>query len=200
MPAMPGVTIAPSFRGAVEGHDLEALGATSSTVVGVDSDLRIALYNEAYVRFAEQNGGGPAFLRSWGLGASLLDAIPPVLSDFYRSRLLAAMASNEPWQHTYECSSPDLERTLHLTAYPLGGRGLLLVHSVRLEVPHTRELAADPVDSYRDGNGFLTQCAYCRRTRRSEARWDFVPAALARGLDNVSHGICRACADHYFAE
>lgn len=196
----PTQTIADGFASAVDDYELAALAADRSTIIGVDADLRIALLNPAYARFAEQNGGGPRFLERWGLGASLMAAIPEVLTPFYGPRFRAALAASEPWQHTYECSSPDIERTMHLTAFPLGGRGLLLVHSLRVEVPHTRALVNASVEAYRSSNGLIVQCSHCRRLRHPDDanRWDFVPAAVIRAGRQVSHGICQPCAGHYF--
>lgn len=194
------ITITDGFASAIEGYDVAALADDASTIIGVDADLRIALYNPAYTRFAEQNGGGSQFLERWGLGASLVAAIPEVLTPFYVPRFRAALTATEPWRHTYECSSPDVERTMHLEAFPLGGRGLLFVHSLRVEVPHTRAAVHAGVEVYRSSNGLIVQCAHCRRLRHPDdaRRWDFVPAAVTRAGEQVSHGLCQTCAGHYF--
>ena len=61
----------------------------------------------------------------------------------------------------------------------------------------SRASIAKPFDSkYRDANGLITMCMYCRRTRRSlpsHDRWDFVDAYARSAPARTSHGICKAC-------
>lgn len=56
---------------------------------------------------------------------------------------------------------------------------------------------AKPFDQlYRDANGLITMCMYCRRTRRclpSPDRWDYVEAYATLAPARTSHGICKAC-------
>jgi hypothetical protein len=56
---------------------------------------------------------------------------------------------------------------------------------------------AKPFDQmYRDANGLITMCMYCRRTRRnlpSHDHWDFVEAYATSAPLRTSHGICKAC-------
>jgi hypothetical protein len=60
-----------------------------------------------------------------------------------------------------------------------------------------RASVAKPFDEmYRDANGLVTMCMYCRRTRRSlpsHDHWDFVEAYAIAAPARTSHGICRAC-------
>ncbi len=49
---------------------------------------------------------------------------------------------------------------------------------------------------YRDANGLITMCMYCRRTRRnlpSPDKWDFVELYAASAPARTSHGICKTC-------
>ncbi len=49
-----------------------------------------------------------------------------------------------------------------------------------------------PVDS----NGFVRQCAWCRRVADADGRYRLVAASLVRG---ASHGCCEACAIRYLS-
>jgi hypothetical protein len=49
-----------------------------------------------------------------------------------------------------------------------------------------------PVDS----NGFVRQCAWCRRVADSNGRYRLLAAALVRG---ASHGCCEACAIRFLS-
>jgi len=42
-----------------------------------------------------------------------------------------------------------------------------------------------------DGNGFVRQCAWCRRVADPEGRYRLVATKLIQG---ASHGCCEACA------
>jgi hypothetical protein len=47
-------------------------------------------------------------------------------------------------------------------------------------------------DSYpRDANGFIRQCAWCRRVADEHGRYRLVESKLVHG---ASHGCCEACA------
>src|SRR6202042_2406372 len=103
-----------------------------------------------------------------------------------------------------ECSSPEVYRQLHMTAFPLGrAEGLLVVNSVRLEVAHLR-VACPPLEElYRNREGIIAQCCHCRRVRRAREPnvWDWVPAWLTNQPENTSHGLCEPCmAFHYSDE
>ena len=201
MHAMSPLTLKPGFDALLDGYELDALAHEASTIFGVHPDYTMALYNPAYARFAAANNGGPEFMQRWGLGANVLAAMPEVLADVYATHFAKALQSGKPWEHDYECSSATHERHFHLKAYPLKGRqGMLFVHALRLEQPHTRELVRASVEKYRGPGGSIAQCAHCRRLRSptDEHRWDFVPAAVEHPPPGLSHGICEPCAGHYF--
>ena len=103
----------------------------------LDEGLRIVCVNEPWKRFAE-SGGARADHPSWAVGASYLDAISSPLRAWYERALRGLLGSREAWHHDYDCSTPELERSFRLTAYPQTEpeRGLLLVHTCRVERPH----------------------------------------------------------------
>ena len=180
----------------LDDFDVLALQVDASTIIGLTPDLRIGWVNAAWARFAIDNG--VADLPSQG--RAYLDAIPEVLRAFYARAFAEAVERGVPWHHDYECSSDRVERQFRLTAYPLRGRGLLLVHALLVEVAHTREACAGEELRYRSSAGLVVQCAHCRRIQRAAdpATWDWVPSWVARAPGRVSHGLCPACMGHYF--
>jgi hypothetical protein len=104
-------------------------------------------------------------------------------------------------QHEYDCSSPELFRRYLMTLYPLGhAEGILVVNSTIIEAGHDTKKSHDPVSAtYMDNNGFVRQCANCRRVRnmREPDRWDWVPAWVARPPARTSHTLCGFCLPYY---
>lgn len=180
----------------LENHD--------SPIVGLRPDLRMAYFNPAWFAFARANDGEPAITRDWPQGRSIMDAVPDDLKAFYRRRFESCMATGIPWSHSYECSSADIYRLFHLKAYPLSnGKGLLVVHSRRVEHPHDdgdRPPRNFSASEHVDCNGFVHQCANCRRIENlatAHHRWDWVPALVRAPHAHVSHTICPICLEYY---
>ena len=193
----------PAFVELLGGYDLTELASHEGAVYGIWADFRLAYLNPAWFRFALENGGEPAVSERWNLGASILDAMPPVLATYYRRNYGGCLAAATVWQHEYECSSAGAYRRFHQIVYPLGdAQGLLLVNSLNLEHAHEgRERPAhDPAAAYRDDGGFVEQCSHCRRTRHREAidRWDWIPAWVHRPPDQTSHSFCPPCFAHSY--
>lgn len=190
---------APGFDALLGDVDRRGLDATPDVVVGVWPDLTIAYVNDAWWRFARDNGARWEGDR-WGLGADLLAPIPPVLREYYAGALRGVLRTGQPWEHDYECSAPDTYRTFRLRVLPLArAGGLLLTHTLRIERPHPPP-EGFPGDAYVDENRQIVQCAHCRRVRRTQKprRWDWVPSYVSTPPADVSHSICDVCASYYF--
>lgn len=184
------------------GFDARALEETDDVVCQIDESFVIRWVNPAWSRFAAANGGEPAISARWSVGSSLLRAITGPQHAFYRDQLRRCMAQGARWTHDYECSSPEKQRLLHLTAYPLKGRGLLMVHSLVRSTAHEATGWQGPaiLDDYRDVQGRITQCGHCRRFRHpgDHERWDWIPEWVAQVPLQTSHGLCATCLDHYY--
>lgn len=185
------------------GFSRDTLEDHAGPIVGLRPDLRMAYFNRAWFAFARVNAGEPAISRDWPLGRSIMDAVPEDLKEFYRRRFEACLTTGLAWSHGYECSSADRFRLFHLRVYPLGpDRGLLVVHSHRREHPHAegdRPPRAFSPSAHVDPNGFVHQCANCRRVENLGAahRWDWVPTLVAAPYAHVSHTICPICLAFY---
>ena len=192
------------FAALLQDFDIETLEADPSVIIGLWPDLTIGYLNPAYAKFAAENGA-PGLLQSYGIGSSLVAALPEPVKDYYVGHLRHALQSGQRWEHDYCCDSPLLERSFRMMAMPLGDKqGILLVHSLRRE--NARASAGLPLDDagYRhpDKGGVYVQCCQCRRLRRSGNRlqWDFVPAALGPEVQaQVSHALCHACKAFYYS-
>jgi hypothetical protein len=195
-PALPG-----NFAGLLQDFDPETLATDPAVIIGVWADFTIGYYNPAYLRFAADNGA-PDIAARHGLGGSMLDALPAEVKDYYLGHLRGVLASGLPWEHDYSCDSPSLERSYRLIARPLGGKGLLLVHSLRMLAARDQVGKQLVGEDYRQWDGKLVQCCHCRRLRHATnpLLWDFVPAALSAAVQqDFSYGLCHPCQAFYYS-
>lgn len=174
---------------------------SAETVVGLWPDMTIACVNPAWFRFAKENGAEASFAERWTVGRNLLDAVPEVLRAHHAEVYEECLDASEPTHWDYECSTADRFRVFRCTAYPLGGgEGLLVVHSLQVDRPHDREPVEPRRERFENGQGMLTQCAYCRRFVEpgGSRRWLWVPMWVRQPPDRVTHGICDPCVGFYF--
>jgi hypothetical protein len=167
----------------------------------LDHDLRIVYCNEAWDRFAVENGGG--LLRPRALGLSVIDLTPAPLKEFFEKGYRNALSTGRVWQHCYDCSSPELFREYQMRVYPNRETAqLVVVHSLIVETPRSitgPEICTPDEKLYADQNGIVTICCECRRTcrRGQSSLWDWVPAYIERLPERISHGLCDACLNIY---
>ena len=196
--------VSPEKRLAAAGFQPQNVEADDSIVFMLDPDLRIVYCNAAWDLFASQNNG-VGLLRSAISGTAILDAIPEPLKSFYARRFAQVATTGSPWEHDYECSSPDRYRLFHMRVLPLSESHLLVENSLRFEEPHGPDrpsMTADP-SLYFNKHGILTRCSHCRRTRRVGAsghQWDWVPEYVAKPPGAVSHGLCLNCRAFFYPE
>lgn len=65
----------PNFKEKLKEIDFETLEKDPHSIYAVDEDFRLIYFNEAYIRFAEENNGEPHISNNFLLGTSILDAI-----------------------------------------------------------------------------------------------------------------------------
>jgi hypothetical protein len=173
----------------------ERLDRDPAVIYALDSDLRITYCNEAWDRFAAENGG-KGLGRQKQLGRLVWDVIPDALLPFFQQGYGSVLTFRKPWEHQYECSSPTVFRSFRMKAYPdPEHEGLVVVNSLVVERPHQRLSHAPGTSAYVDARGHVTMCCECRRTRRVKEPtiWDWVPAYLQQRPEFVTHGLCMAC-------
>ncbi len=180
----------------LEGSPLET---DLSVIFALNPALKIAYCNAAWDRFAAENGA-PALTRAAVRGRSMLDFIDGPVADYYVAAFQRTLATDSPWRHDYECSSPDTYRAFTMHVYPLADRaGLMAVNSLRVEIPYPGLPCPGLEEAYRSAGGYIVMCSNCRRTERagSDGIWDWVPDFVANQPPRVSHGLCGPCAEHY---
>ncbi len=183
--------------------DAAALENDGGTIYGLWPAFNLAFFNSGWLRFAALNDGEPQISVQWPLGRCVLEAIAEPLRPFFVENYGRCLREGRPWEHAYECSSPEVYRQFHMTAFPLGNaEGLLVVNSLRREVPHTRVPCPPLEELYRNDNGVVVQCCHCRRTRRAGTQnvWDWVPAWLSNRPASTSHGLCEPCMGFHYSD
>ena len=200
--------ITPEFESIIGSSRLESLNSHPSTVYGLNSEYEISYLNPAWFKFAEVNGGDIFIGEDWSLGKNIFDCIPDILEDYYKKLFNSALeevkSENISIQSEYECSSPNIYRCFSMHLYSVGRDGLLVVHSLVIEEPHTsltgEGLLALDENEYIDDNGLVHQCANCRRIKniKHNGRWDWLPKWIEKPRPNTSHGICFPCMSSLF--
>jgi hypothetical protein len=175
----------------------------AAVIYVLDPDLRIVYCNEAWDRFAAENGGH-GLERHLQLGQCVMDAVPDPLRQFYDDIFRKVLASRQAWEHSYECSSATVFRNFRMAVHPAPrAEGLVVVNSLTVERPHDsqdRKIYAPDPTVYLRADGIVAMCCHCRRTSRVRrpAVWDWVPAYVEKPPEKVSHSICDVCLSlHY---
>lgn len=192
------------FKILLRHHNIEDLNAHAGVIYGVWSNYRLAYLNPAWFQFAMENGGEPHITAEWGLGRSILDCMSGIVRKVYKAKYDKCLISLEIANYQYECSSETVYRRYHQIVYPLGKHeGLLIVNSLIVDRPHNKEKRPTRDANkllYMDKNGFICQCALCRRTKnlRKAEQWDWVPEWVRQCPAHTSHTFCPTCFGHYF--
>lgn len=197
------INVPPEMRLKAAGFRIENVEADPSIIYMLNPELEIVYCNKAWDQFASENGGA-GLSRGTVLGTPILDIVAGPLKAFYASGLAKAKETGRPWEHDYECSSPDSYRFFHMRVLPLENWYLLVESSLRIERPHGSERPAMPANAalYVSEDGIVTMCSHCRRTQRVATAamqvWDWVPAYLEKPPGPVSHGLCRNCRAYFY--
>lgn len=177
----------------------ESLEKDPAVVYWLDGDLRIVHCNEAWDRFAAENGG-KGLERERQVGRCVMDVVPAPLKRYCDEGYEKVLSTGRAWEHHYECSSASLIREMGMEVHqvPTEGGGMVVVTSIRMERLRADESgAADAAGGimYADGDGITTMCCHCRKTKRvnQSAIWDWVPAHVEDPPVLISHGLCSIC-------
>lgn len=179
----------------------ETLESSPYACFVLTESLDIAYCNSAWDRFALQNGGTGQVLAAQVISRNLFDFIPAALKDYHAGLFAQARLHGRRVTHDYECSSPRSFRRFRMEIYPLQpGRGFAVVNSLTVERPHSQPSWKPDDTIYRNSNGLIRMCANCRRTNRASDPdvWDWVPSYMEATRRDVTHGVCRVCAEYYY--
>lgn len=164
----------------------------------------ILAVNEAWDRFARENGGAPGCLGAQLLGKTYfnyIDGTGP--RAYYEGLWLKVLAGAEVTVQS-ECSSAAVIRELRscFTPISLGGdRGACVVHTVVAQRPvEASETECADLRRFTDAGGVVRSCTSCRKVRRADGSgWEFVPALL-EATPRVVQVFCPACAAELLRE
>lgn len=176
---------------------LDSVQGSDDVAYLLSSDFRILSVNEGFWRFAQANG---AIGLAESLGRqSIFVGVPQPLRDFYIGGFERARATGKPWEHEYECSSPERFRRFHMTVYWVEQDKYVVVHSRRIESAHSR-LECAPSDARYVRDGVIKMCSHCRRVENPEGHesWDWVPDYVRQPTPRISHGLCPPCGAFYW--
>lgn len=157
----------------------------------LDADDRIADVDEAWLRFARENGA-PQLTRGGVVGRPLRRFVEGAgLWHLWELLFSVVRESGEPITLPFRCDSPTLRRFMQMTVAPAGEGGLEL--SVRLE----RE---EPGAAASPSGSWVRVCSWCKRVLLPDGRWED-PGAAVTELDLVGSqqgrpltgGVCPPC-------
>lgn len=198
----------PAFRKILESFDELNIETHPAPVFGLWKDLSLAYFNPAWFTFAKENYGEPIISSEWKLGRNVLEAVGPLLrqfyADFYQSCLEDGRSQDCPDQLLYECSTAEIYRKYLMTLYPVGRKeGLLVVNALVQERPRAPSALKQyemHLSRYVDGNGMIHQCAHCRKVKNVERqdRWDWVSEYVKTNPRNIRHDLCPFCLDYFY--
>jgi hypothetical protein len=186
--------------------DLDELDRDAAVIYGLDAELRLSLFNEAWFDFAAHNGTSRRFYVDYGLGSSYIGALPQVLHGFFVERIRSSIEHGKTWSFDYLCPSPVHYRKFRMNVMPLADlAGCLVTNRLLVEVPHEVELPSDavrPIEAYIRREGLVTMCSHCRCTRRvaDPSHWDWVPQLVENPPEKVTHSICPSCFVYFHGE
>jgi hypothetical protein len=177
--------------------DRATLDAVASSVCVLDADLRIRFVNAAWVRFARDNGVNTAHHDTF-VGTLVLDPVPPSMRSFFRELYETSRRRGIVVDHTYECSSPTVERWFRMRVFPASDERLVVVHSPIRMVGDV----SGGEEAYVAATGLVTQCYHCLRFELPAAphTWDWSDALVERAHASVTHGICSICAAYHYQD
>ena len=192
------MVVADKFLPLLSKYDPDTLDRQADAIYGLWPDATIAFLNQGWFRFAKDNNA--IDIDRWSLGASIFTSIPDSLIPFYKNHYSQVLREGCVWEHVYECSSPEMYRLFHMLTYPMAAEGLLVINSLRNEMPHDRPVSQLPISEYEDSHGIIHQCVHCRRVRRVrlEETWDWVPQFVRSPSQAISHGLCFPCFTFYY--
>lgn len=99
------VRISPRVESVSGSVDLDSLASTEDVSYFIDGHLRIEGLNDAWVSFAESNGGNET-LQRYGVGTSLIDGVAEVLRPFVTRIYTQVLERQEPHHYRFECHAP----------------------------------------------------------------------------------------------
>lgn len=170
--------------------------ASTDLQYAIDEEDRLVRVNDAYYRFAGENGWPGA---DASLGRSIWDFVSgEQLTTLLRILVRRVRRTRKVVELTFRCDGPDVRRELDIRIAPTSsGRAVLFETRVRSEEAREFQPLLDPTAERSDE--LIEMCGWCDRFLVSD-EWVEVEEAAARlklfrrsEPPALSHGICPEC-------
>jgi hypothetical protein len=180
----------------------------------LDRDGIILFVNEAWDRFARENGGGERVASGSLVGTRWVDHIageePRRLHRLLFERAVRRLGPGPGGGvvQLNEANGPETARLVATHLEPVVGHGNVLtgvavVHRTVRELPlaEVYAVASGAESRWLGEDGHVEQCSCCRRVRRPEEpeEWDLVPGLVAEPPETVQFGYCALCLELHYA-
>ena len=194
--------------------EVRLLSRERSPALLLDREGVILFVNEAWDRFARDNGGGERVASAALVGTRWFDHIageePRRLHRLLFERAVRRLgpAAGGGVVQLNEANGPETARLVATHLEPVVGAGGVLtgvavIHRVVRELPLSEvyPVAAGEETRWHDADGGVEQCSCCRRVRRPEEpeEWDLVPGLVAEPPEHVRFGYCALCLELHYA-
>lgn len=195
-------------------YEVRLLAHERDPALLLDREGIILFVNEAWDRFARENGGGERVASASLVGTRWFDHIsgeaPRRLHRLLFERALRRLgpATGGGVVQLNEANGPETARLVATHLEPLVGpgdqlTGVAVVHRVVRELPlaEVYPVVAGDEARWRGEDGVVEQCSCCRRVRRPEEpeEWDLVPGLVAEPPVQVTFGYCALCMELHYA-
>lgn len=207
------MAVRPLQRPVAFAEEVRILAHERDPALLLDAEGTILFVNEAWDRFARENGGGERVGAASLVGTRWFDHLsgeaPRRLHRllFQRAaRRLGPAAGGGVVQFT-EANGPATARLVATHLDPISGpggglTGVAVVHRLVRELPlaEVYPVATGDQARFRGEDGAVEQCSCCRRVRRPEEpeEWDLVPGLVAVPPAGVRFDYCALCLElHY---
>ncbi len=170
--------------------------ATTNLYYAIDEEDRLVRVNQAYHRFAAENGWNGA---DASLGRSLWDFVAgDQLQALQRILVRRVRDARTVIDLPFRCDGPDIRREMDIRIAPTSsGRGVLFETRLRAEEPREFQPLLDP--EAERGENLIEMCGWCDRFLVA-GEWVEVEEGAARlhlfqrsELPAISHGVCPEC-------
>lgn len=189
---------------------IRGLAAEKNPACLVDAQGTFLFVNDAWERYAVENGDDPNYVGSAIIGTAWLDHlrgddVRKTHAELLQRALRARGPHPRPVVQVGEANTATTSALLSTRFDPVLQSGepmaIRIVHTIVRERPigEVYEIVHRPAEDYRGPDGKIVQCPCCRRLRDpAEAEhWDFVPELLPN-TNEYSHQLCELCAElHY---
>ncbi len=180
----------------------------------LDREGIILFVNEAWDRFAREDGGGERVASASLVGTRWFDHIsgdaPRRLHRLLFERVVRRLgpAAGGGVVQLNESNGPETARLVATHLEPVIGpgdqlTGVAVIHRLVRELPlaEVYPVVSGEESRWRGPDGAVEQCSCCRRVRRPEEHeeWDLVPGLVAEPPEQVRFCYCALCLELHYA-